>query len=282
MPAGRHPQSLAQHPAPAELLLMLWSFFKLLWDGDAATRLGNQSWAAPPSWGGGFPKSPTRIYKAVLGAHSSREGGHCLHLSGTQSAWEGISWALKLCLSLSEAAQVCLLTDVHIQMQWWKIIAFPFLSLFSPLQVAKTALLTALECSYILKRKEFSQTCSSNRISLFLAKEMSLPQHCLKPEQHCPQLRAANEHSSVEGRISPPNLRARQINPESNSTPMAWERSHEWSFHLLQASKALLNVQWGRLSVHYWRSSSKRTCLLLKLTPGRTCQASFSCTLGKN
>lgn len=90
------------------------------------------------------------------------------------------------------------------------------------------------------------------------------------------------EHPSVEWRISPPNLRARQINPESNSTPMPWERSHGWSLQLLQALKVLLNVQWGRFGVHYWGSSSKRTCLLLKLTPARTYQPSFSCTLGKN
>lgn len=85
MPAGRHPRSLAQHSAPAGLLLMLWSFFKPFRDGDPSTCLGNLSWTAPPSQGGGFPKSPTRIYKAVLGAHSSREGGHCLRLFGQRT-----------------------------------------------------------------------------------------------------------------------------------------------------------------------------------------------------
>lgn len=117
MPAGRHPQSLAQHPAPGGLLLMLWTFFKPFQDGDPSRCLGNLSWAAPRSQGGGFPKSPTRIYKAVLGAHSSREGGHCPHLSG-QATFMGhnqhemaLLGAPALCLSPSEAAQLCLLTD---------------------------------------------------------------------------------------------------------------------------------------------------------------------------
>lgn len=102
---------------------MLWSFIRPFRDGDPSTCLGNLSWTAPPSQGGGFPKSPMRIYKAVLGAYSSREDGHCLCLFG-QRTFLGhnqhemaLLGAVTLCLSPSEAAQVCLLTDVHIQMQ---------------------------------------------------------------------------------------------------------------------------------------------------------------------
>lgn len=166
--------------------------------------------------------------------------------------------AVTLHLHPSEAAQICLLTDVHfqIQMQQWRLllsIAHRCSLLF---KLQELPLYSSVVFLNTINQKDYLRPVIQIKWAYFWTRRYPFHQHCLKIGQNCPQLVAPMSIPLWRKGTPSPNLRARQKNPESDSTPVAWERSHQWSLKL--SLKALLNVQWGTLCVHYQRSSSKR------------------------